>query len=358
MVSVRSAENAPSAATSLRAAPHRLPGLECGKNVAMLAIITLHFTPWSGTPSDSGRAHLGHVLMFLTRWAVPFYFVHAGYFFAVGAEETPTRTLWRTRVLRILRALLFWDIFYIVMPALAVAVYSRDAARFWEIVRLTSREPLAFPAGLLFPGTAYHLWFLGAMALALTFLAATRRHRLGPLVLLLGAFVAAIAWWPAAAGSALNPGAERFALVLTACAAVLAGGWLRQRQTTFTPQLWRKVLGAGLAVFGLEIALRHASGATVWWNDQISPALPLLGVGAFAAWHTFGGFMSAWLRWLGQPLSLGIYGLHVLALATVDRLMGGTAFWRPPAEILLSFLSCAAVTALAVRVAFLRPYFR
>jgi surface polysaccharide O-acyltransferase-like enzyme len=144
---------------------NRIDTIDVMRVLAMLAVIQIH-TPWNGS-AKSETLDGATVLDYLTRFAVPFFFVISGYLWA--ARCTCADDYWPRCVAlskRILLIFLFWSVVY-------AAVYSVHVIRQEGVSSLT-----AFLVAVVYPfdapgfanaaltGTKNHLWFLPALAIA------------------------------------------------------------------------------------------------------------------------------------------------------------------------------------------------
>ncbi|POZ60140.1 fucose 4-O-acetylase [Chromobacterium alticapitis] len=156
----------------------RISSLDCARVIAIAAVMALHLAPFASpfNPVPWAAAPYAWVADFInqgSRFAVPFFFLCAGYFaqpkMSAGAMAP---------VLRYCRPILLlwllWSLIYAFLPmdwrAVAGLGYIQGMRGQWEML-------LAKPLELLLVGGMLHLWFLPALMLAVLLIAGA--HRLG-----------------------------------------------------------------------------------------------------------------------------------------------------------------------------------
>lgn len=130
------------------------------------------------TPEFSPQIQFaGSLFNQFVRVATPFFFLAAGYFFALsvarGAEPIGlgVKLVWR-----LVMFFVFWSMLYILVP---VEVFLQaPAAGYWSAVNITLHQALSMRSAFLFNGSSVHLWFLPAMSIAIAMLAVSCKLRL------------------------------------------------------------------------------------------------------------------------------------------------------------------------------------
>ena len=329
------------------AARRRVAGVDAVRVAAIVAIVAIHTTPFERAGWPIGAApDLATLLNQATRFAVPFFLVVAGFFWArkvteAGEVRAPTRALVR-------RALLVWAAWWMayllpwnLVDALAHGPLGPLKVVWWNLAQVARR-----PAIALLEGTSPHLWFLVALAgcAALSAAFMHRGARRGLIVLAAALYAVGLAGqaYPQAPfGFHIDPDLRNghlFALAFFVTGAGLhrrgpARGWLP--------------LGAALAAGGLALHLAESWAAHRWWGQPLQrdyvagtylygtgvALMALSGLARPAPSLAPGG--GGGLRWqtLGAPgpAVLGIYASHMVFVALLkplDRQLTGAAWWE------------------------------
>lgn len=294
----------------------RLDGVDTLRAIAVIAVVYIHLSPFRGSAYEGSAVQfIADVVNLPCRFAVPFFFVAAGYFFTVRLRRHPNPVSSAAlSARRIATVFAFWSACYIVVPAMLRAWHRASLASFGEAIRDKALWMAAHPWASLFEGPQEHLWFLPALFTALCIVALAAWLGFTPShVVVAGAVLYLVAL---AAGSyssltgvslAFNPRNGPFvALVFVA-----SGAWLGGRPVT-----GRRVAAAmtaiGLLVCAAEaFALWAVAGRSISSHDALIGTVPL-GIGAFL--FALGSprlGSSTPLPRLGR-LGLGIYACHML----------------------------------------------
>jgi peptidoglycan/LPS O-acetylase OafA/YrhL len=290
-----------------RTMPLRYHGVDATRVAAVLAVIFIHM------PDVDQATHWANLL---SRWAVPFFFVAAGYFAAgknrsIGAET-------RRVLIRLGIPYAFWVGAYLLfLEPHITGMSTRDVGRL-----------------ILFGGPAIHLWFVPSLGMCLILLRATRG-------------------WPPPLVLALAVGLY--------CAGLLMGAYIppgyvspmNSRNGPFFGFLLVflgfnyhsvKSLGFGIALTGLVIALA-ANILEVRWlgNSHVDQLItsPALGFFAFAVALTISNQWMTSVSRFGK-YTFGMYIVHLGILTLLLRYLGDrnseTIFLSAIATLILSLL--------------------
>ena len=324
--------------------------------LAILAVIVIHTTPFETSTEPVGTAlDAATLINQASRFAVPFFFVIAGYFWSVKCARSGD-VLAVTRAAAGRAGLLFvaWSAIYLLPwdleAALGYGPWGPAKVVYWNLLD-AARHPIAFA----FQGTKPHLWYLPSLALsywiAAALVLAGRRAWLLPVAgLLFAAGVSAKAYEASEVGIHLGLNARNgpfLGLVFVVLGDVLARA---------TPRRWWLPLGCVLAASGLvaqwaEVFSQHARWGTVMAQDFVFGTLPFgFGVALVAfgvdvgGWKTPGVLRAALTRLapLGR-LVPGIYTSHFVfvdALKPLERRHVGGSAW----EVLYPLLVFACAT--------------
>ncbi|POA98264.1 fucose 4-O-acetylase [Chromobacterium sinusclupearum] len=156
----------------------RISSLDCTRVIAIAAIMALHVAPFASpfNPAPWAAAPYAWIADFINqagRFAVPFFFLCAGYFVQPKlSAETLAPALRYCRPILLLWVL--WSLIYAFLPMDLPAVldkgYVQGMQGQWGML-------LAHPLDLLLVGGMLHLWFLPALMLAVLMIAGAHRLR-------------------------------------------------------------------------------------------------------------------------------------------------------------------------------------
>lgn len=127
-------------------APVFMQGFDILRVIAALAVVYMH-----GAASNSVLANLAGWAAF----AVPSFFLMAGFLAARGLENRATQSFWQfsaTRLERLLPAYLTWSVLYLGLRAFKLIIL--DGSGWQNVVSIN------WAAWLLLGGYTYHLWFV------------------------------------------------------------------------------------------------------------------------------------------------------------------------------------------------------
>lgn len=294
----------------------RLDGIDTLRAVAVAAVVYIHLSPFRGTAYDGTTAQFVADLANLPcRFAVPFFFLSAGYFFAArlrpGANPLSVAALSSRRIATVFA---FWSACYIVVPAALRASRRGSLAFFGEAIGEKLQWVASHPWAALFEGPQEHLWFLPALISAFCIVALAARFGFtASHVVVAGAMLYLVAL---AAGSyssvvgldvAFNARNGPFIALLF----VASGMWFRNSRVP-TGRSAATIAGLGLLASTAEaFALREVAGRPISSHDALIGTVPL-GIGVFLfALASPGLGRGTPLPALGR-LGLGIYACHML----------------------------------------------
>ena len=333
----------------------RISSIECGRVLAIMAVMTIHISPFSNPfdPTlwgDSFYLWLGGTINQLCRFAVPLFFLCAGYFLQPRLTTGNPMAV----ALRYCRPLLVlwlgWSLIYLLVPFNPIAAvqqgYLAGMAGQWQM-------QVGDPLNAWWVGGMIHLWFLPALMLAVLILALCQRVGLPRLALVLGALLYLLALLGGSYGKPLL-GAEWalltrngpfFSLLFVALGAGLrAGNW----RPTASLSSW--LLGAGIALYALEAwGLLRFAEVPLNRHDFLLGSVPWsLGLfGLLLARPDWG--KGSWLE-RQAPKVLGLYCLHMMLVAWMMTFgpQDKQVWWeliKVPALIALSLLAYRLLAA-------------
>lgn len=328
----------------------RISSIECGRVLAILAVMTIHLSPfsnpfdptlWDGTP----YLWLGAIINQLCRFAVPLFFLCAGYFLqpALAAGKPMAVALRYCRPL--LGLWLAWSLLYLLVPFNPVAAMTEDyltsMAGQWQM-------QLGDPLNAWWVGGMIHLWFLPALMLAVLLLALCWRIKLPRLALVAGALLYGLALIGGSYGPLL-PGGEWALLTRNgpffSLLFVALGAELRLRGWQPDARRSALLMVAGMGLYALEAeGLLHFAAVPLNRHDFLLGSLPwALGLfGLLLANPNWG--RGSWLE-RQAPRVLGLYCLHMMLVVwlMVFGPQGQLLWWelvKVPVLLVLSLLAC------------------
>ena len=149
----------------------RIVSIDFFRFIAVFSVIIIHTKPFMRDLfPDSSYRMAEYIFNQPPRFAVPFFFITAGYFLAkkyAGCSGAEQRAICARYVGRLLLLLAAWSILYTVIPSdwptmLEVGYQQHTLNKI--------RQVLVSPLLLLFEGTKVHLWFLSSLSLGVVLL--------------------------------------------------------------------------------------------------------------------------------------------------------------------------------------------
>jgi surface polysaccharide O-acyltransferase-like enzyme len=141
----------------------RIESVDIFRILAIISVIIIHTTPFAEIRSSVLYNYISVMLNQGARFAVPFFFVIAGFFYGLKLKysyEINGYTLLRIR--RLLFLWLAWSLIYALPYQLhsfvSNGILGPVKLAYWHLCGL-----LSHPINLLFEGTKVHLWFLNAL---------------------------------------------------------------------------------------------------------------------------------------------------------------------------------------------------
>lgn len=173
MTDIPTSPPAPVAEPQFPSSP-RLVGIDVVRAVAVCAIVMMHIFPASGKVTAFGTW-----VNQCCRWAVPFFFVSAGFFFEKGLlKGRSARDQLRRSSQRLLGLFVVWWVIYLLAPpSLRDLVGPKPIGAWLQTIAFRWQRVSGSLELFLLEGPAIHLWFLVALWGGLVFIVATRGHR-------------------------------------------------------------------------------------------------------------------------------------------------------------------------------------
>lgn len=312
----------------------RVESVDVLRTLAILAVIVIHTTPFELKSSPIGSAlDLATVVNQVARFAVPFFFVLSGYFWANKFKDEreifePTARMAK----RIAVLFLVWSAIYL-LPTNIIGSLSFGAIGPIKQIYWNLKDAVNSPLVTLMQGTKEHLWFLVALLCGLFISALLLRFNFNRLIVviavtlyLVGLAGKAYSDTPLGFHSTFNfRNGPFFSLIL-----FVTGYFLQRRQTR---DRWFQV-GCLLAILGLllhftELLILNENWGTTMNQDYVIGTY-FFGVGtALVALSNTKWLHSSRAASIG-PLVLGIYASHLIfvdLLRPLDFRYPGSATW-------------------------------
>jgi len=147
--------------------PTKIPSLELMRVIAMLAVIVIHTGLFINAPIINGQAWLADIVNQLSRFAVPFFFLVAGFLIQPKIVDTPIAIM-RKYNTPLFKIWLVWSAICLLLPANLQTVmekgYLGERLGYWDYL-------LSKPLNSLLEGGLVHLWFLPALIMAVVIVA-------------------------------------------------------------------------------------------------------------------------------------------------------------------------------------------
>ncbi len=146
----------------------RISSFESGRLLALVAIVTIHSQAFMTFPEINGQPWIGMLLNQLSRFAVPLFFLLAGYLIQPKLTQSPWVT-WRSYALPLFKIWLIWSVLYLLIPfnlhTLIHQGYWVERTQYWGYLATT-------PLNSLFEGGLVHLWYVPALIIGTSILSA------------------------------------------------------------------------------------------------------------------------------------------------------------------------------------------
>lgn len=157
---------------------NRLQSVDVIRVVAITAVISIHTVPFAIRPDLVGSClDAATVVNQLARFAVPFFLIVSGYFWAHKFEEN--RGVYAPTVkmaIRILALLVAWSLIYLlptnIIRSFALGHFGPIKQFYWNVITVGAR-----PLSAVLQGTKVHLWFLPGLLCGLMISAFLIRYR-------------------------------------------------------------------------------------------------------------------------------------------------------------------------------------
>lgn len=330
----------------------RLQGVDFFRVLAIVAVIAIHTQPFAdGKLGDDVDASL--VANQVARFAVPFFFILAGFFWGRKVEEA--RGDFRPTISTIKKlAIVFaaWSLIHL-LPFNIVAALEHGPLGPIKSVYWNISGALNDPVDTLFRGTQYHLWFLPALISSVAIASVFVHYRKQSLLALTACLFFVIALLGSSYRTTPLGIAASFDFTYGPFFSLIffvTGYFLHSRQQT---RLWLPI-GVTSAILGVLLHSLEVHWLNSTWQASLAPAYVLgtyfFGLGiALIALSNRAMFNVGMTSSVG-PLVLGIYASHIIfveLLEPLDVLWRGEILWSVSYVGLVFYLSLLLARQLA-----------
>ena len=146
---------------------NRIASFETGRLIALLGVIAIHSQFFMTAPLINEQPWLGLLVNQISRFAVPLFFIMAGYFIAPKLADLPAKTI-KQYSLPLLKVWLVWSVIFFFVPFNLQLVwdsgYLAERSGYWQYL-------LSQPLNTLFEGSLVHLWYIPGLVCGLLVIA-------------------------------------------------------------------------------------------------------------------------------------------------------------------------------------------
>ncbi len=297
----------------------KLQGIELGRIISVFGVIVIHTVPF-----EQQFPAFAVFLNNFFRFAVPFFFIASGYFFAQSLDKKPLAQVWVKTMLKLARFFIIWSLIYVVWK-----VTREGWGPFWDYYGTR-------PVVIARTGTAFHLWFLPSLACGLSVVALFVKLRWQKVLLLVCGVM--YAW------ATLSRAYSESPLVVPRLindmrdgpffsSLFVAMGYMIYRKQ-WKPANWYQ--GLGVFMVGVLWSLIEVWWLAIHWNEPLLGqdfvfGTVLLSIGSFWLFLALSDHAIGTWAPLGT-LTLGVYLIHRAFLPYIPSAIGvflisGAAVW-------------------------------
>lgn len=325
---------------------NRIQSVDTLRAVAIIFVIIIHTTPFEIQSSPIGHTlSLATVIAQLARFAVPFFFILSGYFWAQKIKDEneiygPTKKM----VKRILFIFVVWSLVYL-LPTNFFDSFNYGIAGPIKRIYWNLRDAFNDPLTTLMQGTRIHLWFLvgliSSVSISALILQLNQKYLL--IIVAIAFYVLGLAGMayrdtPLGFYTSFNlRNGPFFSLIF-----FVTGYFLQQKKLSSS---WFPI-GLTIAVFGIllqfiELIILNKYWATTMYQDYVIGTY-FFGVGVTLIALSKSGYLDYPRIASIAPLVLGIYTSHYIfidLLKPLDRYFSNNRIWDVLYIVLVFVLS-------------------
>jgi len=326
----------------------RIRSIDTMRVIAIIAVIAIHTNPFTDQPDRIGASFdLATVVNQLARFAVPFFFIMSGYFWA--QKVTEPRAVYKPTLNMVKRAALIffvWSSVYLLETRL-IESFASGAPGPLDQILLNIKKALSNLFNTALGGTKAHLWFLPSLMFSVVISAVLVRLKCERLLMV----VAVVFYFVALAGTPYSDTPLGFRIHFNfrngpfISLLFFVTGYFMRRYTPGEHWLRSGLLlaGAGIALNFIELWVLNARWGTPMAQDFVLGTYPF-GVGMAMIALSNPRYLNFTPAAAVGPLVLGIYASHYIfvdLLRPIDKQFAGNWLWSLvyiAAVFLLSYL--------------------
>ncbi|MCG3866036.1 MULTISPECIES: acyltransferase family protein [unclassified Photobacterium] len=290
---------------------NRIASFELGRLIALLAIIGLHSQVFMKSPLIFGEPIIGMMLNQMSRFAVPLFFLMAGYFYYPKFTSNESKEEVFTQYAKPLLIMWFsWSVIFLILPfnftTLLNDGYFAERSNHWNNL-------LANPLNSLFEGSLVHLWYIPALICAMGIITILHKLKLDNMLLPIAIMLFV---YGCAAGSYVPlthleaPIFTRNGPFFSTLLAVL-GYEINRRQITLNTKKSLIIALIGFSIFLLEANYLYFFADGAYYHDFLFGS-PIWAVGIFLFLQSKPNFGEQLKPAAFSKDILGIYLCHLL----------------------------------------------
>lgn len=330
----------------------RYASIDAFRTFSIIAVIIIHSVPFGASFNQDTSLYpfIAALLNQLSRFAVPFFFITAGFFLAPKLSgPDAVRRAWQY-CLPLLRLWLLWSVFYFVIPFSPTALQG-DAYQTQLITRF--HQLSEHWLNTLLEGTMIHLWFLPSLIMAVmacAWLSNTRYRRwLLPIAAL--AYIEGLISGSYAPVFAISPLFDSRDGFFFSFIFVALGILFRRQQNTLSNRSLCWIILLGIVCYTLEVLfLEHYYDVVATRHDYLLGSVPVV-TGLFLLLQRYPNWLQG--RWPCRVANdvVGIYVVHFIWVIWLMPLGGQwqSQWWelaRVPVIFICSWTSWRAMKQL------------
>lgn len=336
----------------------RIQSVDIVRVLAILGVIIIHTQPFIGEHVHPGMDfNLGVLLNQFARFAVPFFFVISGYFWASKFDEAKSLTRPTVNIARRIAVIFFaWSAIYLLptnlLKALEYGPLGPIKTIYWNL-NWYLRVLIDDPVNGFMQGTKGHLWFLMSLlcslAISAVLLARNMKRTLIALSLILyliGLFGKAYADTPFGFHSNFNfRNGPFFGLIF------FVSGYILNR---IRPKASWFLTGLVLTAFGFCLHFLELFMLKYYWNtttiQDYVVGTYFVGIGVALIALANPPFLRMQKVFFIGPMVLGIYAIHLVfvdLLSPFGKSLSGNILWEVGYPVAVFLLSLAATYAMS-----------
>ncbi len=148
---------------------NRVQSIDFVRAIAIVAVISIHTMPFNyGGDNIDINKYLFIGINQLARFAVPFFFIISGFFFAskVKANEVELLSLSAKMIKKLLLVWAFFSAIYII-PFSLIPTLTSSPSEFFAAINSNLNQITTKPIEFIFVGSKVHLWFLVSLSISI-----------------------------------------------------------------------------------------------------------------------------------------------------------------------------------------------